>query len=161
MSSNAFFEAVKSRRSYYQLNKTSPLSDEQITKLAEEALLHVPSSFNSQSTRLVVLLNKEHEQFWDFVLEVLKSIVSAEQLASTEPKIGGFKAAYGTVSERFIACHLCHSNMSGESRPCSCLQDAVTPALHNMMNTPAPQSPTFDSPHHPTIPPSRHPAIRC
>jgi predicted oxidoreductase (fatty acid repression mutant protein) len=98
MSSNSFFEAVKSRRTYYQLNKTSPLSDEQITKLAEESLLHVPSSFNSQSTRLVVLLNKDHDQFWDFVLEVLKPIVPAEQFSATEQKIGGFKAAYGTVS---------------------------------------------------------------
>jgi predicted oxidoreductase (fatty acid repression mutant protein) len=98
MSSSSFFEAVKSRRTYYQLNKTSPLSDEQITKLAEETLLHVPSSFNSQSTRLVVLLNKDHDQFWDFVLEVLKPIVPAEQFSATEQKIGGFKAAYGTVS---------------------------------------------------------------
>jgi predicted oxidoreductase (fatty acid repression mutant protein) len=102
MSSNSFFEAVKSRRSYYQLNKTSPLSDEQITKLAEEALLHVPSSFNSQSTRLVVLLNKDHEQFWDFVLEVLKPMVPAEQFPTTEQKIGGFRAAYGTVSAILI-----------------------------------------------------------
>jgi predicted oxidoreductase (fatty acid repression mutant protein) len=98
MSSSSFSEAVKSRRTYYQLNKTSPLSDEQITKLAEETLLHVPSSFNSQSTRLVVLLNKDHDQFWDFVLEVLKPIVPAEQFSATEQKIGGFKAAYGTVS---------------------------------------------------------------
>lgn len=66
----SFFDAVIERRTYYQLNKDSPISDKQITDIAEKALLHVPSSFNSQSTRLVVLLNKDHEQFWDFVLEV-------------------------------------------------------------------------------------------
>jgi predicted oxidoreductase (fatty acid repression mutant protein) len=66
----SFFDAVKERRTYYQLNKESPISDKQITDIAEKAILHVPSSFNSQSTRLVVLLNKDHEQFWDFVLEV-------------------------------------------------------------------------------------------
>jgi uncharacterized protein len=99
MSSQAtFFDAVKSRRTYYQLNKEAPISDKQITEIAEKALLHVPSSFNSQSTRLVVLLNKDHETFWEFVLEALKPLVPEEQFPQTEGKINGFKAAYGTVS---------------------------------------------------------------
>ena len=93
----SFIDAVKERRTYYQLNKESPISDKQITEIAEKAILHVPSSFNSQSTRLVVLLNKDHDQFWDFVLEVLKSMVPEDQFSGTSQKIGGFKAAYGTV----------------------------------------------------------------
>jgi predicted oxidoreductase (fatty acid repression mutant protein) len=91
-------EAFKERRTYYQLNKESPISDKQITEITEKALLHVPSSFNSQSTRLVVLLNKEHEQFWTFVAEVLKAMVPEDQFPQTEQKLNGFKAAYGTVS---------------------------------------------------------------
>jgi hypothetical protein len=99
MSSQAsFFDAVKSRRTYYQLNKEAPISDKQITEITEKAVLHVPSSFNSQSTRLVVLLNKDHDTFWEFVLEVLKPLVPEEQFSQTEQKINGFKAAYGTVS---------------------------------------------------------------
>lgn len=93
-----FFDAVKERRTYYQLNKEAPISDKQIIDIAEKAVLHVPSSFNSQSTRLVVLLNKDHETFWDYVLEVLKPLTPEEQFPSTEQKIGGFKAAKGTVS---------------------------------------------------------------
>jgi hypothetical protein len=93
-----FFDAVKERRTYYQLNKEAPISDKQITDIAEKAVLHVPSSFNSQSTRLVVLLNKEHDTFWDYVLEVLKPMVPEEQFSGTQQKINGFKAAYGTVS---------------------------------------------------------------
>jgi predicted oxidoreductase (fatty acid repression mutant protein) len=96
----SFFDAIKERRTYYQLNKESPISDKQITEIAEKAILHVPSSFNSQSTRLVVLLNKDHDQFWDFVLEVLKPLTPEEQFPKTEQKIGGFKAGYGTVSTR-------------------------------------------------------------
>lgn len=94
----SFFEAIKDRRTYYQLNKEAPISDKQITDIVEKAVLHVPSSFNSQSTRLVVLLNKDHETFWDFVLEVLKPLTPEEQFPKTEQKIQGFKAAYGTVS---------------------------------------------------------------
>jgi hypothetical protein len=93
-----FFDAVKERRTYYQLNKEAPISDKQITDIAEKAVLHVPSSFNSQSTRLVVLLNKDHDTFWDYVLEVLKPMVPEEQFSGTQQKINGFKAAYGTVS---------------------------------------------------------------
>jgi hypothetical protein len=93
-----FFDAVKDRRSIYQLNKEAPISDKQISDIVEKALLHVPSSFNSQSTRLVVLLNKDHETFWEFVLEVLKPLTPEEQFPKTEQKVNGFKAAYGTVS---------------------------------------------------------------
>ena len=93
----SFIDAVKERRTYYQLNKESPISDKQITEIAEKAILHVPSSFNSQSTRLVVLLNKDHDQFWDFVLDVLKPMVPEDQFSGTSQRIGGFKAGYGTV----------------------------------------------------------------
>ncbi|KAF1994645.1 nitroreductase family protein [Amniculicola lignicola CBS 123094] len=96
-STTPFFEAVKARRTYYQLNKEAPISDKAITEITKDALRHVPSSFNSQSTRLVVLLNDEHDTYWDFVLEVLKAIVPAEQFEPTSQKISGFKAAYGTI----------------------------------------------------------------
>lgn len=97
-SQKSFLQAVKDRRTYYQLNKEAPISDQQIVDIAREAVLHVPSSFNSQSARLVVLLNKEHDTFWDFVLEVLKPVVPEDQFPTTEKKVSGFRAAYGTVS---------------------------------------------------------------
>jgi hypothetical protein len=101
-STKTFFEAVKERRTIYQLNKEAPISDKQISDIAEKAILHVPSSFNSQSTRLVVLLNKDHETFWDFVLEVLKPLTPEENFPQTEQKVNGFKGAYGTVRPLFF-----------------------------------------------------------
>jgi hypothetical protein len=92
-------EAIKERRTYYQLNKEAPISDSKIKELTEQALLHVPSSFNSQSTRIVVLLNKDHEQFWDYVIEVLKPLTPEGSFDGTKQKINGFRAAYGTVSD--------------------------------------------------------------
>jgi len=97
-SSKSFIDAVKDRRSIYQLNKEAPVSDKKIVELVETLVKHVPSSFNSQSTRLVVLLNKDHDQFWDFVSETLKPMVPEAQWSTTEQKLGGFQAAYGTVS---------------------------------------------------------------
>ncbi|KAI9683257.1 MAG: hypothetical protein M1822_006122 [Bathelium mastoideum] len=97
-SEKSFLEAVKSRRSYYALNKNPPISDDKIVELVNDAVLHVPSSFNSQSTRLVVLLKDEHDKFWDFVIEVLKPMLpDEEQLKSSTNRINGFRAAYGTI----------------------------------------------------------------
>jgi len=94
----SFLDAVKERRTYYALNKEAPISDKRITEIAEQAVLHVPSSFNSQSTRLVVLLNKDHDTFWGHVLDVLKPLVPEDKFPSTAERINGFKGAYGTVS---------------------------------------------------------------
>ena len=96
--STPFFEAVKSRRSVYQLKKESPISDSRIEEIVTEALLHVPSSFNSQSTRMVILLKEEHIKLWDIVQNGLKAVMPAEQYSSREQKISKLQGAYGTVS---------------------------------------------------------------
>ncbi len=95
--SQAFYEAVKARRSIYAISKESVISDEKIVELVEEAVLHTPSSFNSQSARVVVLLGEQHDKLWDIALESLRKIVAADQFASTEQRISSFKNGYGTV----------------------------------------------------------------
>jgi len=97
MSSKAFLETVKARRTYYALKKESTISDAKIQEIIKEAVLHVPSSFNSQSTRVVLLVKEEHDKLWDIAKETLKAIVPAEQYPSTEQRLNGFKAGYGTV----------------------------------------------------------------
>lgn len=92
-----FEEAVQNRRSIYPLNNTSPISDERIKDIVRLAIENVPSSFNSQSTRLVVLLKEEHNKFWDIVAEALKAIVPGDDWPKTEKRIAGFRAAYGSV----------------------------------------------------------------
>ncbi|MGK3629373.1 nitroreductase family protein, partial [Acinetobacter sp. A11] len=41
--------------------------------------------------------NESHQNFWNIVLDVLKTIVPAEALAGTEQKIQSFAAGAGTV----------------------------------------------------------------
>lgn len=102
-SSKSFADAVQERRSYYQLNKESPISDQRLEKIVKDTILHTPSAFNSQSTRLVVLLHANHDKFWEITKEVLKSNVpDADQFAATVKKLDGFKAGYGTVRCRFL-----------------------------------------------------------
>lgn len=93
-----FREALKHRRTYYQISDSSPISDEQIQNIIDFAVTHVPSAFNSQSTRIVLLLGKNHKRLWEITKNELKKIVPAEAFKNTEAKIdGSFAAGYGTV----------------------------------------------------------------
>ncbi|KAK3997631.1 Nitroreductase-like protein [Cladorrhinum sp. PSN332] len=95
---DAFLAAIKARRTFYALNKElGTITKDRIQEIVKEALLHVPSSFNSQSNRVVVLFGAEHDKFWDITLEILKGIVPEAQFASTATRIGGFKAGAGTI----------------------------------------------------------------
>lgn len=96
-SSTSFLDAVHARRTYYSLEKTSPIPDSRIEEIARVAIKDVPSSFNSQSARMVVLLKDEHDKFWDTTKEILKAIVPEDSWSHTEQRINGFRAGYGTV----------------------------------------------------------------
>ena len=86
------------RRSHYSIGNDSPVDDEEVVHVVREAVKHVPSAFNSQSTRIVVLFGDEHLKLWNIVKDALKRIVPAEAFAKTEAKIDGcFACGHGTV----------------------------------------------------------------
>lgn len=92
-----FYESVEDRRSYYGISKEKVVSDERIEEVVEHAILHTPTAFNSQSGRVLLLLDKEHDKLWNIAMEALRKVVPAESFAPTEEKINSFKAGYGTV----------------------------------------------------------------
>ena len=95
---NNLKEALQQRRSYYRLSNQSTLSDNQLEELLSFILLHTPSAFNSQSTRMVLLLKKEHQKLWEMVLNTLKPALSPEAFEKTQKKINlSFASGYGTV----------------------------------------------------------------
>lgn len=55
----------KKRRSIYNLKDSISISDDELESMIAHAVKHVPSSFNSQSTRIVLLLNDNNNKFWD------------------------------------------------------------------------------------------------
>lgn len=90
-------QVAEKRRSIYALNKNLPLANAEVAKIIEHAVLHTPSSFNSQSTRVVVLFGDAHEKLWQFAEDALRAIVPAEGFDSTAQKLAMFKAAAGSV----------------------------------------------------------------
>lgn len=92
-----FIEALKKRRTQYSLGKTLPLSKGEVTDLIQSAVKHSPSSFNSQSSRVVILFGAESDKLWDIAKDELRKIVPAENFAATEGKLDSFAAGAGTV----------------------------------------------------------------
>ncbi len=93
-----FKEAVKNRRTYYSFNDKVTVSDKEIEDIVNFAVSNIPSAFNSQSTRIVLLLAENHKRLWSITKDVLKKIVPAEAFKGTEAKIdNSFAAGYGTI----------------------------------------------------------------
>lgn len=93
-----FIEALKRRRSIYTISKQNVTTDERIQEIVEDAVKHAPSSFNSQTSRAVVLLGSNHDRLWDITEDILREVVNnPEAFKLTEQKIGSFRSGYGTV----------------------------------------------------------------
>ncbi len=93
-----FFEAVKGRRSIYGIGKERVISDDKLQEIIEYAVKHTPSAFNSQSARVLVILDDNHNKLWNEITkETLRSIVPADQFEATEGRMNGFAGGYGTV----------------------------------------------------------------
>lgn len=93
-----FDSALKKRRTIYALDSASPVSDQEIVDTISQTVKDVPSAFNNQSQRAVVLFGAEHKKLWnDIVLETLRTVVPADNFQPSEQKIAGFAAGHGTV----------------------------------------------------------------
>jgi len=94
----SFNEALEHRRTYYALSSQSPVSDKEIEDVVKFAVKHVPSAFNSQSARVVLLLGDNHKKLWNITKDTLHKIVPEETFKNTEAKIDNcFLSGYGTV----------------------------------------------------------------
>lgn len=157
-------EVAKARRTYYALGRNAPVPDSEVVSLVNEAILHIPSSFNTQSTRLVVTLGADHEKVWDIAAEALKGLVATGAVTQetfdtqTKPKLDSFKAAYGTVRFYFVVAatltnprRFSFTKTPPTSSPCLRSSLPLLPSSPNGPTTPTPctnGSVSFSSRHH-------------
>lgn len=93
----SFMHHVKNRRTIYAIGNNVNIDQAKLEEVIREAIKHSPSSFNSQSSRAVILFADSHRKFWEIVRETLRKIVPADAFAATDGKINSFTAGYGTV----------------------------------------------------------------
>ncbi|WP_218047374.1 nitroreductase family protein [Staphylococcus pasteuri] len=94
----SFNDAMEQRRTIYNLESTISIDDSELEELIAHAVKYVPSAFNSQSTRIVLLLNDKNEKFWENTKEILKETMGPDRdFEPTRQKIDNFKHSYGTI----------------------------------------------------------------
>ena len=93
----AFLDQIKQRRSIYAIGNNVSLDQTEVENTIKEAVRHSPSSFNSQTSRVVILFGESHQNFWNIVRDTLKKIVPADAFEGTNNKINSFAAGYGTA----------------------------------------------------------------
>lgn len=91
-------ETMIKRRSIRKLKKSNDVDREQIEKILRTAM-YVPSAFNMQSYRIVVLDGRNHDDLWDIVEEMLIDKMGKEKYLErgTGNKIAGYKGGNGTL----------------------------------------------------------------
>jgi predicted oxidoreductase (fatty acid repression mutant protein) len=95
---NSFIEAIARRRSYYHLEDKLLVADSRVVELIDELLTTMPSPFNVQSARVVLLLGDHHREVWQLVAEALRSILPEERFKVSKEKIDrSFASGHGTV----------------------------------------------------------------
>ena len=91
-------DLLKKRRSVYNIGKKVEISDEDIATLVKEAVKESPTSFNSQTSRAVILFGDAHLKLWEITENKLRNEVPDEEaFKATQAKLDSFRAGYGTV----------------------------------------------------------------
>ena len=90
-------QVFSDRRSIYALGSDLPVKPKEILDVIENVILHTPSAFNSQSSRIVVLFGEQHQQLWDITEAKVREAVGDGDFSASKQKIDGFRAAAGTV----------------------------------------------------------------
>ena len=96
--SRNFIEAVAHRRSYYHLDNRAMVDDNLVVGLMDELLTTMPSHFNVQSARMVLLLDEQHHELWRIVHDTLQHITPPERFERSKQKVErAFMSGHGTV----------------------------------------------------------------
>lgn len=93
----SFLNQIEQRRTIYSIGNNVSLSQDEIEQTIKNAVRLSPSSFNSQTSRVVILFGDAHQQFWNIVRETLRKIVPADAFEGTNGKINSFAAGFGTA----------------------------------------------------------------
>ncbi len=92
-----FIDSLKKRRSIYALGDSISLSNKEVEDLVKEAVKESPSSFNSQTSRVIILFGAAHKRLWEITEAALKPLTPPENFGGTQKKLASFAAAKGTV----------------------------------------------------------------
>lgn len=100
MAGDILLNIAQERRTIYNLGDDLQVTSkkDRLVNLLEQIFQTVPTPFNSQPTRVVVLLGPQHKNLWDIALAKLhEMIIDKDEWKRTETRIHDLKCAAGTV----------------------------------------------------------------
>lgn len=86
----SFIQSLEKRRTYYNINRDLPVSEEEVLDMIRKVTEATPDAFNMKSARVVVALGEKQDQLWDGVYDAFGGQIDRE-------KINTFKSGYGSV----------------------------------------------------------------
>ena len=93
-----FWDAVKNRHSIYSLSDEVIVPRARIEEIVRDTLNYLPSTYNVQSTRMLLLFGEEHKAMWQITLAELEKVTPPDRFAQTTRKVNGsFASGYGTI----------------------------------------------------------------
>ena len=93
-----FSDLQAKRRSIYALGKDGVLTNQELIDTIQGAILQTPTAFNSQTSRVVILLDEESDAFWnEIAYSELEKVTPAEAFEGTKERLAGFAQAKGTI----------------------------------------------------------------
>ncbi|KAJ7741053.1 Nitroreductase-like protein [Mycena metata] len=95
--SDAYLKAIATRRTNYAITAKSSVSDEKIHAIVKECVLHSPSPFNTQTSRVVILIGEQHTKLWKLCSEASLKGLEGERKTMVENRLKGFSGAYGSI----------------------------------------------------------------
>ncbi|MFA5236079.1 MAG: nitroreductase family protein [Bacilli bacterium] len=92
-------DLLKLRRSQYDLTAVSALDRKTLLERLASVIEQSPTGFNSQSSRIVVLYDGRHEEFWNLVLQGIDKEIGHDAAAfeKSRQKIAGLSRSAGTI----------------------------------------------------------------
>lgn len=95
---HSFIDAITKRRSYYHLSDSKIVNDNTIIALVDKLLLTMPTPFNVQSTRIVLLFDEQHRELWNILIGIFRNMLSPERFEQSCRKIqSAFMSGCGTI----------------------------------------------------------------
>lgn len=92
-----FTNLVEKRRSVYAIGNHTELSNKEIVDRIREVMKDVPTAFNSQTTRLVVVFGEDNVKLWDHIIDVQKDVLEGPSREMMLGVMEGAKGGVGTV----------------------------------------------------------------
>ncbi|CCE62145.1 hypothetical protein TPHA_0B04760 [Tetrapisispora phaffii CBS 4417] len=91
MSVEHIIKAVSSRRTIYNLKQTLPagVTVEKIQEIVQSIVKDVPTAFNSQSTRAIILTGAAHKKAWESVVAAMPNDDAKKRPASARDEAFG------------------------------------------------------------------------